>query len=178
MPRQRTRWDGETVAECLRAYGRGLTFEEVESATGVPAATVRTWSRGTVPAAGRRALSGRGSCQGCGEEPHDFAALAGTPYTYVLGVYLGDGTICQTAVSTWMRVACDAGYPGLIDEMAAAIGQLRGRQPSRALRRSCDCVVITSNWKQWPCFFPQHGPGEEAQPLDRARELAARTGRA
>jgi hypothetical protein len=93
MRKQRTRWSGDTVAECLRALTRGLSFEEIETATGVPAATVRTWDRGTIPAAGWRALLGCGSCARCGGAPHDFVALADGPYAYVLGVYLGDGTI-------------------------------------------------------------------------------------
>ena len=23
------------------------------------------------------------------------------------------------------------------------------------------CVVVQSNWKHWPCLFPQHGPGRK-----------------
>jgi hypothetical protein len=157
----RTRWDGETVASCLRALARGSSVQDVATATGVPAATIRTWTRGTIPAAGWRALAGGGSCERCGGPPHRFHGLADTRYAYVLGVYLGDGTIHTGERSTSLRIACDPKYPALVDEMADAIGELRGRRPHVALRRSCNCVVITSYWKPWPCLFPQHGSGKK-----------------
>jgi hypothetical protein len=160
MQRRRTRWDGETVAASLRAHFGGLSYTEVEAVTGVPAATVRTWSRGTIPQAGWRALLGVGSCARCGGQPHDFSGLADTRYAYVLGVYLGDGTVSE-GHSTSLRISCDPVYPGLIDEMAEAIGQLRGRRPHTAFLRTSRCVVITSYWKKWPCLLPQHGRGKK-----------------
>jgi hypothetical protein len=138
-----------------------MTIEQVAAASGVPAATVRTWSRGTIPAAGWRALLGVGSCERCGGPHHTFEDLATTPYLYVLGVYLGDGTIYQNARCTSLRISCDPKYPALIDEMAMAVEALRGRKPHSALLRSCNCVVITSYWKCWPCLFPQHGAGKK-----------------
>ncbi|HET8536590.1 MAG TPA: hypothetical protein VFL73_05355 [Solirubrobacteraceae bacterium] len=138
-----------------------MSYAEVAAVTGVPVATVRTWDRGNIPAAGWRALLGTGSCDRCGGAPHDFAQLAEAPYLYVLGVYLGDGTIHATPRTTSLRIACDAKYPELIEEMATAIGDLRGRRPHVALRRETRCVIITSYWKQWPCLFPQHGAGKK-----------------
>jgi hypothetical protein len=161
MARTRIRWDGETVADCLRAHARGITVEEVAQLTGVPSATVRTWTRGTIPAAGWRALLGTGSCPRCGGPPHRFGDLAETPYLYVLGTYLGDGVVDERSRSTSLRIACDPQYPGLIAEMVSAIEALRGRKPHVALRRTCRCVVITSYWKCWPCVLPQHGPGKK-----------------
>lgn len=161
MARSATRWDGDTVARCVRACAAGATYAEVEARTGVPAATVRTWSRGRVPLAGVRALAGEETCPNCAEPAHDFLALEGSSYLYVLGVYLGDGTIYHSARATSLRIACDPKYPALIDEMVAAIGDLRGRRPHVALRRTCSCAVITSYWKCWPCLLPQHGPGKK-----------------
>jgi hypothetical protein len=158
---RRTRWDGETIADCLRALERGLSFDEVAARFGVPRATVRTWSRGRVPAAGRRALSGEGSCPGCGSPPHDYSALDEQNYLYALGVYLGDGVIFHNSRTTSLRIACDPKYPGLIEEMADAIGELRGRPAHVGLVATSNCVVITSYWKSWPCLFPQHGPGKK-----------------
>jgi hypothetical protein len=161
MGSTRTRWDGETIVACLRAWESGLTLERIEQIHGVPRETVRTWSRGRVPAAGRRALSGQGSCPRCGSPRHDYKALAGLRYSYVLGIYLGDGTVYDGPKQTSLRIACDAQYQGLIAEMADAIGRLRGRPPSLWRRDDCECVVITSYWKSWPCLLPQHGPGRK-----------------
>jgi hypothetical protein len=161
MKSRRTRWDGETIAGCLRALERGLSVNEVGALSGVPQATIKAWRRGRVPAVGARALSGEGSCSRCGGEPHDFAALRGTPYTYVLGVYLGDGTIFAGPKQTSLRIYSDAQYLGLIAEMAAAIGELRQRPAHVGRHPKCECVVITSYWKAWPCFLPQHGAGRK-----------------
>jgi hypothetical protein len=138
-----------------------LSYAEVETRIGVPRATVRTWHRGNVPAVARRALSGQGSCSHCGAAPHDYSALHGTRYTYVLGVYLGDGTIFSGPRQTSLRISCDAKYPGLIVEMSDAIAELRGRRPHVGAHRRCECMVITSYWKTWPCLFPQHGAGRK-----------------
>jgi hypothetical protein len=114
-----------------------------------------------VPAAGLRALSGQGSCARCGAAPHDYPPLKDLRYAYVLGVYLGDGTIAESARTASLRIACDARYPGLIEEMTRAIGDLRGRPAHTGLMKRCNCVVITSYWKSWPCLFPQHGAGRK-----------------
>lgn len=87
-----------------------MSIEQVAVTSGVPVATVRTWSRGTVPAAGWRALLGVGSCDRCGGQPHNFKEFAEKPYLYGLGIYLGDGTIHQNARCTSLRIACDPQY--------------------------------------------------------------------
>ena len=92
---------------------------------------------------------------------HDFAGLAATPYLYVLGVYLGDGTISHNRRTMSLRIACDVRYPGLIAEMVDAIGAVRGREPHVARLRRSECAVITSYWNSWPCLLPQHGPGRK-----------------
>lgn len=34
-----------------------------------------------------------------------------------------------------------------------------GKTPHRQPRKGC--VEISTYWKHWPCFFPQHGPGRK-----------------
>ena len=63
--------------------------------------------------------------------------------------------------TTSLRISCDVKYPGLITEMVAAIGAIRGRDPHVGRHRQCECAVITSYWKSWPCLLPQHGPGRK-----------------
>ncbi len=47
----------------------------------------------------------------------------------------------------------------------AAVAEILGRQPPapRPDGRGHACVRIESTWKQWPCLFPQHGPGRKHQ---------------
>jgi hypothetical protein len=90
--------------------------------------------------------------------------VPGGPYAYLLGQYLGDGTIYATGRGRrgyTLRISSDALYPGLIRECCVAIGQVRGRRPT--LRRHTDkrMVDIVSSWRGWPYLLPQHGPGRK-----------------
>src|SRR5215204_592697 len=83
-------------------------------------------------------------------------------YAYLLGQYLGDGTIdwCRREVYK-LRVFCDSRYPGIIGRIiAAARLVLPGRVSGYKVRTSY-LVVVTTHWKHMRCLFPQHGPGKK-----------------
>ncbi len=77
-------------------------------------------------------------------------------------MYLGDGCI-STSRGTFQRVVvCDAIYPDIIDDCAAAImltllPRRVGQNPHQVHR----CVRVTGTSKRWPEVFPQHGPGRK-----------------
>jgi hypothetical protein len=79
----------------------------------------------------------------------------------VLGLYLGDGWLSSHGTSTALNLALDLVYQEIIDEAGAAISRLRGRVPWTGKHRHKACMRVVSYWKQWPCFFPQHGPGRK-----------------
>jgi hypothetical protein len=91
--------------------------------------------------------------------PVDYVATA--EYTYLLGLYLGDGCISAHTRSFSLRIYLDGVYPGIIDACQRAVqAVVPGRRvtiqplPSRA-------VQVTSYYRHWVCFFPQHGPGRK-----------------
>lgn len=82
-------------------------------------------------------------------------------YSYLLGLYLGDGCISATRRGVYsLRIACADAWPGLIDACADAVGKVR---PSNKVCRvrSQGCQYVTSFSKHWPCLFPQHGSGKK-----------------
>ena len=93
-------------------------------------------------------------------------------YSYLLGMYLGDGCVSVTGrkrQSFQLVVTCDAAYPNIIDDCAAAmmltlLPRRVGRNPHRVHR----CVRVAGSSKRWPDAFPQHGPGRKH---DRRIEL-------
>ncbi len=93
-------------------------------------------------------------------------------YSYLLGMYLGDGCVSVTGrkrQSFQLVVTCDAAYPNIIDDCAAAmmltlLPRRVGRNPHRVHR----CVRVAGSSKRWPDAFPQHGPGRKH---DRKIEL-------
>ena len=161
MPR-RTHWSPELILEILDRLERGERRQRVAAETGVPEETIRNWQRGRVPARARRVAEGARSCARCGHEEHDFSALPGRPFAYLLGVYLGDGCLYEHSRGTWvLRITLDAAYPWIMISACDAIEDVRGRRPSVARHKRERCVTVTSYWKPWACAFPQHGPGRK-----------------
>jgi hypothetical protein len=93
---------------------------------------------------------------------HAFDRLPPREYAYLLGIYLGDGTITRFPKGVWaLQIFQDSNYPGIIDEIAGAITAV---MPANVVRvtpkyKEQNCAQISSYSKSWPCLFPQAGPG-------------------
>jgi hypothetical protein len=156
----------EEVALVLSLVERGFNDCEISRQTGIPRGTVKDWRHGKLPSVGRRSQESwwRGSCRKCGHPDHDFEALPGSAYAYLLGIYLGDGTISRHRRNVYrLRIFLDARYPGIIDEASAAMGEV---MPNNTVSRQLklwkgrpSLYEVHCHSKQWPCLFPQHGPG-------------------
>jgi hypothetical protein len=84
-------------------------------------------------------------------------------HSYLLGMYLGDGCIVRWRKGLYrLIVAMDARYPGIISECAEAIVAVTvGARPYLQRLKNSTCIWIIKVSKQWPCLFPQHGPGRK-----------------
>ena len=143
----------------------GYNASAVARLTNIPRSTVRGWMNGQAPGA-RRIMAG--------EAPLNLPA-----YVYLLGIYLGDGSISAHARGVYrMRLHLDLRYPGIVDECHAALQAVAPRnRVHRLYRRSHytgrDAVThvdVSSYSKRWVELFPQHGPGRKHA---RRIELAA-----
>ena len=91
-------------------------------------------------------------------------------YSYLLGMYLGDGCVSARGSSYQLVVACDAAYPDIIEDCATAVTlTLLPRRVNRNPHRVHRCVRVTASSRRWPEAFPQHGPGRKHE---REIELA------
>lgn len=136
----------------LRAAGLG--YRRIARVTGVPVATVRTWIVSNRPV--------RAGCSGCGHPPHRFDLLPAREYAYLLGIYLGDGTILRHPKGVWsLRIYQDVRYPGIIDEISRAMAAVMPANRVRVMPKykEQNCAEISSSSKSWPCLIPQCGPG-------------------
>jgi hypothetical protein len=92
------------------------------------------------------------------------ALAAGDPaaYAYLLGQYLGDGTIdrCRREVYK-LRIFCFSGYPGIIARTVATTRAIVPGKVSAYPSKTSRVVVVTTHWKHMRCLFPQHGPGRK-----------------
>jgi hypothetical protein len=161
----------EQLREVHALWEQGLNDCEIARRTGIPRTTVGMWRRAGRVSAGRAGPTGR-SCPRCGHPEHDVDALPAAAYAYLLGLYLGDGHVVGNRKGVFrLRVFLDARYPGIIDECQAAMeATLPGQRADVRLQRHANCVVVSMFSKQWPCLFPQHGPGRKHE---RAIVLAA-----
>ena len=153
------------VSLALSLLEKGLNHCEISRRTGIPRGTVCDWAAGKLPR-GRRGAEG--GCPACGAEAHDPGALPQAAYAYLLGLYLGDGCISSHRRAVFkLRVFVDARHPGIVAECAAAMrAVIPESKASTQVKRwrgpdgpHDSCIEVHSYSKQWPCLFPQHGPG-------------------
>jgi hypothetical protein len=92
-------------------------------------------------------------------------------YAFLLGMYLGDGSIARHPRAYKLRVVQDARYPNSIEEIRRAMATVRHCELDRIRTlQHVGCVEVYTYWRHWPCVFPQHGPGTKHL---RRIELAA-----
>ena len=153
----RSRAEVAFVLELVRAEWND---SQIARETGIPRRTVQDWRSGRVPDFDRvRRLSTLSSrnCAVCHGDP---LSLPQGPYTYLLGLYLGDGCIAAHARGVFrLRIVCADAYPELIQRCEDAMAEVLPNKVSRVPKVGCTEVAAYS--KHWPCLFPQHGPGRK-----------------
>ena len=155
---------GEDVARVRELASWGLNNSQIARLTGVSRPTVREWLR---PESKRLATP---TCSVCGHAPHEFEQLPAREYSYLLGIYLGDGTISRFTRCYALRVFMDSRYSEIIAEVASAIRAVMPESLASIYPHPRHNVVtIVCYSKAWPCLFPQHGPGRKHE---RKIELA------
>jgi hypothetical protein len=84
----------------------------------------------------------------------------GGDYTYLLGLYLGDGNLSYSGRSYQLRITLDSRYPATI---AAASSAVQGLVPHGRVhvRSRAGAQIVEAGWKRWPELFPQHGRGRK-----------------
>jgi hypothetical protein len=161
----RSREEVGFVLELVRA---GWNDCQIARETGIPRRTIRDWRIGRTPNFDRiRTRPGRSgrSCAVCGGDP---LSLPQGAYSYLLGLYLGDGCIGTHARGVYrLRIVCADAYPELIQRCESAMAEVLPNKVNRV--RKVGCTEVAAYSKHWPCLFPQHGPGRKHE---RKIELA------
>ncbi|HEX6233316.1 MAG TPA: helix-turn-helix domain-containing protein [Jiangellaceae bacterium] len=141
----------EEVARAVTLAAAGFNASDIARATGIPRTTVRMWLNGQSPNFDQRTAD----CPACAGQ---FDRLPRGEYVYLLGLYLGDGTLSEGRRSVYkLRIICANAYPRLMRECEAAMAAVLPNKIGRVTKAGC--TEVYSNSKHWPCLFPQHGPG-------------------
>lgn len=149
-------YDLEVRRLALRLVAAGRSLNSVSKITGVSRSTLRDWQIRIDPV--RAPACSR--CESPARSPEPAAA-----YSYLLGLYLGDGCLSVQPRGVYaLRIACADAWPGLIEACEEAI---RAIHPDNAVcrARKAGCTMVTSTSKHWPCLFPQHAPGKKHERL-------------
>jgi hypothetical protein len=84
-------------------------------------------------------------------------------YSYVLGLYLGDGCIQQPRPTCFsIVISLDASYPGIVEHAAQALAACFPDTPvRRCTRKEGGLIVVQLSHPALPFAFPQHGAGRK-----------------
>jgi len=134
-----------------------VPFSDICRTLGLPKGTVGKWFYGERARRRRLKPPPETRCFRCASPPGEPADPAA--YTYLLGLYLGDGHLVTSAKVPVLRIYCADAWPRLIDLCEEAMLAVLARKVQRVQKRGCVSVESTS--KHWPCLIPQHGPGRK-----------------
>jgi hypothetical protein len=76
-------------------------------------------------------------------------------YAYLLGLYLGDGSVAPHLRSARLVITLDGLYPGIIVEAVAAVNLCPPRPASVIAVPGSRAKVVQSYWLGWLAAFPQ-----------------------
>ncbi|MEY9963792.1 hypothetical protein ABIA33_001825 [Streptacidiphilus sp. MAP12-16] len=146
-------WPFETRRQVLNACRNGRPYPETAERFGVPQGTIGYWVFVDRARRGEPAPRRASTCPRCDSVPLDRQA-----YSYLLGLYLGDGHIVSKPKNHHLSIYCCDGWPGLLAEAESAIvavmpGYSNGRNQKPG------CTEVKSYTMHWTCLLPQHGPG-------------------
>jgi hypothetical protein len=86
-------------------------------------------------------------------------------YAYLLGLYLGDGSIVKMRRVYRLRVTLDAKYPNIIQSCFQTIKFLFPQNKIGIVEHfyqgKLSCVDVSGYYKHWPVIFPQHAYGSK-----------------
>ncbi|MGW0873755.1 helix-turn-helix domain-containing protein [Streptomyces sp. NPDC002740] len=141
-------YDVSTRKRAIALVAQGRSLNSVSRETGISRAAIRSWQERLEPLPRMAAPFP--------DPPSDRVA-----YSYLLGLYLGDGCISpHPRGGHYLRIACADAWPGLIDACEAAV---RTISPAHTANRvqAVGYVSVVGYYPHWPQLFPQHGPGKK-----------------
>jgi len=146
----------DELAEARRLFANGVSKRQIANELGLAYRTVRDWLGPQPPA--WTLDPPRSDCPRC--ELWHRAELFDDQYSYLLGQYLGDGSIATQRNGVHrLVISTTEAYPGISHETATALSYVRGALAHEYVGGSPGVTLVSAYSKHWPCVFPQHGPG-------------------
>jgi len=146
-------YDEVSYAAVMSLLGNGISDYAIAVKTGVGRGTVRRWRIAGVPP---QAVSMRRAADG-------WSVPDGAAYCYLLGAYLGDGTVSlRSARGARLQVVNDRRYESISQEILATTRTtFPGGIPRVHPSSTDESDVLSISHPAIPRAFPQHGPGRK-----------------
>jgi transposase-like protein len=139
----------DDVREVIRLIVAGHSRAEVARRVGIARSTVRRW----LDADPAELLASRVRMSHT-----EFVKRLDEPaYAYLLGQYLGDGSIDLVRSTFRLRITCCDLYPAIIRECVEALSRVKPGGKVGLQKRE-GCTDVCSYWLHWPHLLP-HGEG-------------------
>ncbi|WP_406009556.1 helix-turn-helix domain-containing protein [Streptomyces sp. NBC_00637] len=151
----------EVRQEAVTLLRNGTRNADVARQFNVPLGTVSYWKHMDRAKRGECPGSHDPKCPRCDGRELDEGA-----YSYLLGLYLGDGHVSHYSEHRVpnLMITCAESWPGLMDECEQAMRAVfPDNSVCRVRRTGCRNVKVYS--KHLHCLFPQHGPGKKHERL-------------
>lgn len=144
-----------TRSLALALVRQGASYAEISEQLNVPRGTIGWWRFEERKALGVVYEGPDHDCPRCRPRVFDEDA-----YSYLLGLYLGDGHIISKPKQHHLSIFCCDTWPGLITAAEEAMRSVMAR-PSVRRRQLKGCTEVKSFTRHWTCMFPQHGAGKK-----------------
>jgi len=133
----------------IELYSNGLNKSQISKITGIPRTTVRDWIN---------------------KSPQKFVDKIFNPlefltnekisnYSYILGLYLGDGFINKCKRTYRLRISLDKKYNSVNEMVKNCLSSIFNNKINVVKRGNCVDISLYNN--NLPYFFPQHGKGKK-----------------
>lgn len=140
-------WPVGRQREVLQLVESGCSDREVARRTGVPRSTIGSWRREEAR---------------CSVGEPSWRPATPEGYCYLLGMYLGDGHIVAGGRSARIAISLDAAHPGIVAEVAGALGEAFPGSPVRHYRLpAARAVELRLSNASLPYAFPQCRAADE-----------------
>lgn len=153
------RIDPGTFDQAMTLLDKGTSVCGTARRLGVSRNTIRYWQtngrpRGRLPAT----VTARTIAESLDERR----------YSYLFGMYLGDGCVSRMGRTVALVISNDPKYPGIIRECRDALSAIAPRKARTRVRKN-GVAELVSCFVGWPILLPQYGPGKKHE---RRIELA------
>lgn len=143
-------WSESTYRRVIALVETGLGDRAIAPLVRVPRSTVNHWRNHP-----RRRLPP--------VIPQDWRPADPSAYSYLLGMYLGDGHLRRSSKNSMcFSLSLDELYGGIVEEAAASVvNVLPGVHVCRYSPSNCRKIVLSASSCLWAVAVPQHGPGKK-----------------